>query len=117
LRIDLNKIREQIMNINNETYSWVAIPYEDYVLLNKGLHDVGFNYVWIAVYEDYIDFEYSENGLDFNIHSDWYVQVDSNGKFKGKGIIRHNKEIKNAWNWFLKAINDEKYMEMFEHVP
>ena len=86
------------------------IPYEPDDISNS------FYCVWYSIKSEHIELDYSENGIRFNFQCDWYVDLLPNGRFKGKGSVRHKEVINKTVEWLLKAVYEEKYNHLLLDV-
>jgi hypothetical protein len=115
MKINIEEIKDKIIAVNGnditkqpKNYGYLKVPSDDKYEYNNNIYDF-FVSVWYSVKNDYIELEYSENGVKYNSNSDWNIELYSDGKFKGKGSTKHKETIKSAIEWLLRAAYEEKY--------
>jgi hypothetical protein len=113
MKININEIKKILKSIDKE-YGYFLIPTSEDL---ESLDIFNGTFIYYRFSDNLLEFEYSENGLKFNLYSDWYVSIDSKGNFKGKGSVRHKEKIKESIQWFLKIAYDKKYHKLLEYSP
>lgn len=102
------------MKLNNKIGTFY-VPFEDYIELNKSLESIGYLTYEIEIINDneYI-FRYNgtnEQGWD-DISA--ILKVRKNKiNITGKGSKNFRDNIISAYNWFIKALNDNRYEKLF----
>lgn len=91
------------------------VPFEDYIKSNKKLWSVGFMKYGITIISDneYIFSHDEEQGSGCGDIRAKITIKNNKIILKGKGSRNFKSEIIKAYNWYIKALKDDRYYQLF----